>query len=335
MVLIVISLLISSNTVTVLAVTPNFATRNVDFNGDGRMDITLFDSTTAYWHTYDFYSGIVNRFEFGSSGDLPAIGDYDGDGFSDLVVFHDEQQSGDKLWQIASGGSEEQNIHWGRLGDVPVPADYDGDGKTDVAVFRPSNATWYMLLSKGSLIRIEEFGTPSDKLAPADYDGDGLADLAFVRPSEHTWYVRYSRSNVDAAILMDAPFSEGDTMVPADYDGDGIDDQAVYHVNTGYWIILESASGNLRFAQFGNGIYTGDQTEATANPDNLDRPMPGDFDGDNVMDLGVWSPKSRVVNVLPSQSSQLTSIPVGNRDSKPISLAIVSQIEYPNLQESK
>jgi hypothetical protein len=43
---------------------------------------------------------------------------------------------------------------FGTNGDVPVPADYDGDRKTDPAVYRPSDNTWFFLLSGGGNFRV-------------------------------------------------------------------------------------------------------------------------------------------------------------------------------------
>ena len=120
--------------------------------------------------------------------------------------------------------------------------------------------------------------------------------------------------------------TDDDIIVTADYDGDHKDDFGVYQVVTGFWTILESTSGLYRTAQFGDGTYSGDPDPGTPSLFNFDVPMPGDYDGDGLIDIAVWSTNTKVVNVLPSQSSLLTSLPVGNDNSKPVSLSIVYQV---------
>jgi hypothetical protein len=65
------------------------------------------------------------------------LGDYDGDGVTDVAVF----RPSNGRWYVLGRPA----VSWGLSGDVPVPGDYDGDGVTDVAVFRPSNGRWYVL----------------------------------------------------------------------------------------------------------------------------------------------------------------------------------------------
>jgi hypothetical protein len=80
---------------------------------------------------------------WGSPGDIPTPGDYDGDGKTDFATYHLAPSGG--TWIVASSQSGATGeLQWGSVTDIPVPADFDGDGRTDYAVFRPSNGTFYI-----------------------------------------------------------------------------------------------------------------------------------------------------------------------------------------------
>jgi hypothetical protein len=106
---------------------------------------------------------------WGTSGDLPAPGDYDGDGKTDLTIFRPSTAT---WWIYRSSDSTYYTISLGTTGDVVAQADFDGDGKTDPAVFRSSTQYWYIYQSSTSNSVSAQFGGTGDAPAAADYDGD-------------------------------------------------------------------------------------------------------------------------------------------------------------------
>ena len=139
------------------------------------------------------------------------------------------------------------------------PADFDGDGRTDLSVFRPSDGTWYVMLSGSNTFRAQQFGTSGDRIVPGDYDGDGRTDFAVFRQTAQNgiWYVLRSSDNSVSAVTWGLPT---DKPVPGDYDGDGKTDIAVYR--NGTWYIVQSSNGQFTTQQFG---ASGDIPVAAAN----------------------------------------------------------------------
>jgi uncharacterized delta-60 repeat protein len=244
----------------------------VDFDGDGKTDISVFRPSVGEWYFQRSSNSAVNGAQFGSSTDKPIPADYTGDGKTDIAFFR--PSSGE--WFILR--SEDFSFYafpFGLATDIPSPGDFDGDGKADQAVFRPSNGVWYVNKSTGG-VTIQPFGVNGDRTVVADYDGDGKSDIAIFRPSVGEWY--YLRSS-DSQV-RGAQFGAGtDKTVQGDYTGDGKADFAFFRPSTGQWFVLRSEDSSFFASPF--GIST-------------DIPTIGDYDGDGKFDQAVFRPSNGV-----------------------------------------
>ncbi|MBV9957748.1 MAG: VCBS repeat-containing protein [Acidobacteria bacterium] len=222
--------------------TPRGQTRAMNFNSDPIPDIVSWNGANGQWRSgngdWNYFNTVpLQSFFWGSNalGDIPAPGDYDGDGLTDYAVY----RNGEGKWFVdLSSTTAWTEFNFGLPGDIPVPNDYNGGGKTDYAVFRPSDGNWYIFYTETQQVEAIHWGADGDRPVPADFDGDTRTDIAIFRPSTGTWY--YIRSS-DLGVVSANWGTNGDLALPADYDGDGKADLTVYR--SGVWHILRSTNG--------------------------------------------------------------------------------------------
>ena len=170
-------------------------------------------------------------------------------------------------------------------------ADFDGDGKTDFSVMQRQSQfgqwTWWVNYSSTNSLQAFDFGlSPSDIAQPADYDGDGTDDVAVWRAAgtNSGYYISQSGTNTVRFIAFG---QNGDIPMTEDYDGDGRDDLSVWRapsssVGQATWYYLGSLNNpnnNLTFVPWGMRYGT--------ESSQVDKPYPGDFDGDGKADFRV------------------------------------------------
>ena len=74
-------------------------------------------------------------FQFGQPGDVPVVGDWNGDGVDDLGVYRGG------TWYLDTDGNHTLDAHdqvfkLGRPSDMPVAGDWNGDGRDEPGIYR-------------------------------------------------------------------------------------------------------------------------------------------------------------------------------------------------------
>jgi hypothetical protein len=234
-----------------------------DFNGDGKDDIIAFlRSTQPDPGRGDVWVALSTGSSFGGSGkwndffcindEIPAVGDFNGDGRDDIVLFVRNAKSGagrgDVYVALSTGSSFVGAGTWHDFfcvnTEIPAVGDFNGDGKDDIAAF--ARETWsgdgrgdvYVALSTGSSFsgtgaKWHDFFCIGDEIpVVGDYNGDGRDDIAtFARGVSGDVYVALSTGSSFSG--TGAIWHSGlvrVTMVPdsGDFNGDGKDDYASF-----------------------------------------------------------------------------------------------------------
>jgi hypothetical protein len=104
-------------------------------------DVVVWRGSSGVWFVRH-QDGSSWQVQWGLSGDVPLLGDVDGDEVKDLIVFRSgtwyilKSSAGYAGWNTPSSW---MSVQWGLPGDKPLVADFDGDGKVDLVVWRPSS----------------------------------------------------------------------------------------------------------------------------------------------------------------------------------------------------
>jgi hypothetical protein len=124
-------------------------------------------------------------FSYGQAGDVPLVGDWNGDGSVGIGV-----RRGAKfiLRNSASAGAPSYIFDWGRPTDVVFTGDWNGNGTTGVGLRR--GRTWYLKnFLDGRPHEVQfDWGRPDDIPLVGDWNGDGRVGVGIRRGD--TWYLK-------------------------------------------------------------------------------------------------------------------------------------------------
>lgn len=209
---------------------------------------------------------LIGLFGNASASDLPLVGDVNGDGADDRVIYNSATQSwiwdsAPRTGQQASGGygdgvAEQAASVFGQPGDQALLGDIDGDGAADRVLFRPSDQSWHVDFSQVPIY-------PYDPAAQGF--GDGIAE-----PMGGTAIYNAQGATITRAVL-------------SDYDDDRIADRTIYSVGS-FYRTLSPGGADWSFGTDHASVGVGLGNASFTPP-----PFLGDFDSDALSDNIAWT----------------------------------------------
>lgn len=165
----------------------------------------------------------LDPFFYGVPGDVPFLGDWDGDGIATPGLYRPSEGFA-YIRNSNTFGVADDQWFMGIPGDIPLAGDWDGDGVDTFGVYRPSEGQVYLRNSNSTGVAdlAYFFGNPGDIPFAGDFDGDGIDTVGLFRTSTGLVYFRNSQTTgpADAEFFFGAP---GDSFLAGDWDGDGTD----------------------------------------------------------------------------------------------------------------
>jgi len=225
--------------------------------GAGTCDGVAGVDSGGRWNVYDL--GDQDNpldFYFGQPGDIPFMGDWNGDGTATPGLY---RQSDGYVYLRNSNtqGTADYEFFFGDPGDAPLVGDWNGDGKDTVSIYRQSEGRVYVVNALGAdggglgaAAMSFGFGNPGDQPFTGDFDGDGIDTIGLHRGSTGFVYFRNSLTTgvADLSFFYGDP---GDQIIAGDWDGDGDDTVGVYRPSDGMvYLNMSNSAGTADWTAY-------------------------------------------------------------------------------------
>jgi uncharacterized surface protein with fasciclin (FAS1) repeats len=174
----------------------------------------------------------ADPFFYGISGDIPFLGDWNGDGVKTPGMYRPTTGFA-YVRDTLDTGFADREWFMGIPGDIPLVGDWDGDGVDSFGVYRPSSGAVFLRNAQttGFADVSYFFGVPGDTPFSGDFDGDGADTVGLFRESSGLVYLSNSQTTgaADLEFFFGIP---GDQFIGGDWDNDGVDTVGVLRPST-------------------------------------------------------------------------------------------------------
>ena len=189
-----------------------------DFFGTGVIEIGVFrcptGATVCQWFidannsgTWDGPFGGDQIWNFGIPGDIPVVGDWNGNGTSKIGIFRCPAVGSTTpcTWVLDAGnkhvydGATAVIAYYGLAGDMPVVNNWNATGTVDqIGVFR-GNGTWIVDSNGSNTWEASDaqytYGLTGDMPVVGNWNGTGRKRIGVFRPSAGIWVLNLSGTN--------------------------------------------------------------------------------------------------------------------------------------------
>jgi len=231
-----------------------------------------------------FWDGILNdgQYTWGWSAATPVVGDWNGDGKTEIGVCYSGQwwldYNGNGVWD---GPSVDKYYTFGSPGSMLIIGDWNGDGKTEIGTY---NAGTWQLDYNGNGVwdgpvtdRQYTWGWSASTPVIGDWNGDGATKIGVYYSGQ--WWLDYNGNGVwDPAVDKQHIWGWSDsTPIIGDWNRDGTRKIGVYD------------SGQWRLDYNGNGVWDGPVIDRVYTWGwSAAMPVVGDWNGDGTTKIGVY-----------------------------------------------
>lgn len=212
----------------------------------------VFEDAIGYYRDGEWLFEDGTTFSFGGPGQIPVVGDFNGDGIDNIGVY------ADGVWELDLNDNQildsNETVLFGLAGDIPVVGDWNGDGRDKIGIVR--NGIWNVDYDgdyswNGTVDWAFGFGEPTDIPVVGDWNGDGVDQIGVFRAGIFWLDTNHPYYQYDSTDKSYGYSAAKDIPSVGDWNGDGKDNLGAWR--DGQWFL--DIDGDFTWSYGTNGRY--------------------------------------------------------------------------------